>query len=504
MQRSPETRTPSAQVTRVGVEVDGPHVAAVQVVNGAAAAARVVTAATSAEALTQALTGLPAGVEVTITVAGETHATARFAVPEPPTTREELSEVIAAHVGSSSTANRALIGPGVTVAAAFRPPAGVGLRWAGLVMGWPAAGIASAYALAGEQTRATVRVVPTPVAGAGAGDLVLALRETNSELTLSFDGIPAATAHLAAGGLGIVEAVLGSGDAVGAARTEEALARGGVRDPMAGGELERWLREVLDEVSATIANWRSDGLAVPSRVLIYGRAARAVALNVLLADYGLQRAQTPPALARGLLKVDPDQRHQVTGAYLAAIAPVGAGHLLGDLATFDDPTRRLARAARARTARRVRALRIASALVVTLGVALAGPSAAVKAVDAWTQSRVNTLTEQTAAAAGVSQPAALYLADALVAESALPAGVSASVITEALAAAHPDATITGVTASPLPDGTTRVDVTADIPQQVATADLTNGWRSAGYLIEHVRRTPSTSSSAATLSVAVVR
>lgn len=498
----PPDRPVRAQRSRVGVEIDGSRVSAVQVIDGLATTARVVTRATTAQALATVLDGLPAQVPVTITIASEAQTTARTSAPTCPLTRADLADLLAAHLAATPTADAALTSPAVTTAAVFRRPSGVGVRWSGLALGWPATLVSNVYTWAAANTTAPVRVIPTPVANAGAGPLVLALRETNSELTLAVGADAVATVHLRAGGLSIVEAVLGSGDAVGTARANEAIAHGGVRDPLAAGELDRWLREILDQVTATAHEWRAEGLAVPNDVFIYGRASHSAGLNLLLGDYGLRRALAPPAMARGMLKLPAAQRAEVTGAYLAATAPVGEGELLGDLATFDDPAARAALGARARRARRNRILLRATAGTCTALLLAAGPYTAARGIEAWHNARSASLTTQLAALVGADDPTTSTLVSALAAPP--QPGINSAAAADVVAVGVPGLTVAALSAEPTDTGRTLVTITVAAPPSVTAAQLTAPWRAAGYGIAFVCSTPAALEQPATLTVGVLR
>lgn len=481
----------------VGVEVDGSRVTLVQVVDGVVVATRLVDEPTSARSLTKALENLPPGVPVTVTVAGEAQVSARVTSAVCPETRDQLRAVVDRHVRVAPDSDRALLSAGVTSAAAFRAPSGPGRQWTGLVVGMPQALVTSTYVAAGAGAAPyLVRVVPSALTCAVGGSLVLALRGTDSELTLSHDGIPTATCQLAVGGLGVVEAALGSGDEVGSARAEEALRHGGVRDPMAGSELDRWLRGALEQALTAIARWRAQGMVVPDEIFIHGRAGRAVALDLLLSDYRLKRAVTPPRMAAGLLKVVERDRPHVIGAYMAAVAG-GAG----DLAAFDNPdeTAALARAA-SRLARRRRVITASVVGALLLG-ASAGPAGAVSAMQWWQGQQIEAMSAQVVMEAGLpSAAAAKDLAGALATEGSGDGGVDIGLLSDAITGLPQGARVVSVASHEAGS----VELSVEVAGAAGPSSVGQALRTAGFEVTALRLVPATSSSPASFTAKVSR
>lgn len=476
----------------VGVELDGNRAAAVLVADGEVSAVRSITAADSDAALREALEGLPAGIAVRICVVSAAQACVRLTAPSEPRSVTELPDVVAAHDRVTTAGERIPIGPGVALSAAFTAPVLPGGRWPGLVLAWPAGVVSSVYAATAAHP-GPVSVVAPPMVAAPAGALVLALRETAAELTLSMGGVPVAHTALKAGGLDEVEAALGSGDEVGARRTAEALSSGGVRDPLAAGEVDRWLREALEQVVATCATWREEGLAVPDQVFIHGRGATSVSLPFLLSDTGLGRAQLPAALAKAMLKVPPAQRPQVIGAYLAAAHAV-ANPDPTVLGVFDDPDTSGERARQATAARRRSRTRTWARAGALLLACAGAPHVVALTHGVWADHRIDMVTADVASAVTAHLPpgqdpaVAVRGAAATMAElSARPPVADLSALPVVTAVSAPGAQVTSAVISRTAAGPTlNVHGRADNPRAVSA--LTAQWQAAGLHVGDVTLT----------------
>lgn len=376
--RRPAAAAASAGV--VGVEVDADRAVAVQVVDGQVVASRVVAATAGVDPVQAVLEGLPAGVRVQVAPTRTATRSVRVRTVTQPARQQALRAVVREHGQSARVNVTDFLREQVSLAGVFIPPAGPLAHWSGLVVAWPTTAVTEAFQVTGGHTGPVGVTAPPLTAGSGGG-LVLALRRQDSELTLSHAGVPVDTVALRAGGLGQVEATLGGGQDVGAVRVEDALRHGGVNDPLAGQAVERWLREVLDEVVHAREQWQVEGLPVPDRVFIHGQGSTAVVLNVLLTDVGLHRAPPPPEVARALLRVPAERRAEVTGALLVALAPPAAS-----LMWFPNPEEVAQRHQRARARLRRRWWGVAAGAVAALTV----PVGAVASVNWWTTSQLHT------------------------------------------------------------------------------------------------------------------
>lgn len=441
------TRTPTRVV---GVEVDGDRVVAAHVTGTVVSSVRVVDGPTARAALAQVLADVPAGTTVRIAVSGDAQDSARVDTTSPVRSRADLAAVLATQRRHGTTA---LPEAGVCLGAHLTTTTD---RTTGLVVAVPHAVVADCHE-ALEFAGLTGTVMPAALVAGPAGPLVLALRQTSSELTVCTGQVPVATTVLPGGGLDVLEALLGSGEAVGATRLADAMAHGGVSDPLAAGALDTWLADLAASATTTAAAWREAGLPVPTAVYVHGRGAGAVSARLVLADAGWHVTPTPPAIAGALLKVAPTDRAQAVGAYLAAVAdPAGTG----PLATLAHPDLDGSRARAATLSRRRRALMRTAGVLAAATLAATVPWAGAQVHHAWTQAQ---LRQELAAVAEVTGTDGRRVVDAA---HLAGTGVDPQWLAQVISAAQQVSTASAVHASG-----TGAQVVLAAPQVSAVEDL---------------------------------
>lgn len=445
------------------MQLDGNVAVTVQVRGRDVVAVRVVEEQQdSISALTAALVGLPAKMPVMVAICAPAQASLQFTTSAQLTTAQQMEDAARQHVRISGATP--LPDTGVAAGGVLSPPPRSTARARAVVCTAPANAVRAAYEAlheAGGRGLVSVPALLTGSIGPGAW-LLLALRRTSSEVTLVIDGHPVATTMLDAGGLAHVEAILGSGEQVGPDRVADVLTHGGVHDPMAASTVDRWLGDVITQMSAAVDGWRSAGLPVPANVVVHGPGAASVSLPFLLQDAGWTRQMVPAGVAAAMLSLPAGQRPLVLGAYLAAVS---AHDPPQSVVLADTSTATLRRAA---SLRRRRALSTLVAWTTTLLVAGAGPAVAVATYTSVQEARTTQQLTQVAASTASDPTTLLQSAQALAA-----APVRADVAEVAAVGALPNANVTATEAG--------VHVAATVTDLGAVTTAQQAWAAAGFV-----------------------
>ena len=171
----------------------------------------------------------------------------------------------------------------------------------------------------------------------GADGLFLAVRNSCAVLVLAEEGVLVAGRELACGGLDVLEAQLSDSGPEGEARLAAVLEGNGHdpspepdteapydQSPEPQSQTDTYTEELVSEVRSTMEFWQSQGLSVPSEVLVCGRGAALPGLHDRFEAASVRSSPTaPPEGARNLDVLPAAQRQAYYGAIGALVnAPV--------------------------------------------------------------------------------------------------------------------------------------------------------------------------------------
>jgi hypothetical protein len=165
--------------------------------------------------------------------------------------------------------------------------------------------------------RRTSELVAPPTVFSGLDGIWVGIRHRTADVTLVANGRPVAYRQLRCGGLDTVSNALGD-RSMGQQRLMGSLFRSGVSDPIADGELERYLSVLAAELRQTCDFWARSGESVPTIVSPYGAGGAAVGLQRALNEQGFQMG-LHPELERRLVYLPAGERSAAIAGFLAAV-----------------------------------------------------------------------------------------------------------------------------------------------------------------------------------------
>jgi hypothetical protein len=324
-----------ADKTTIGVEIDGTRLTVVEVAKGRAVSVRTVTGATTAEAIEllfakfrQKRTDAP----VRMSLATPGVRMRRIDVSSLLKQRRLFEDAVFSSMNTTRTGS-------TTAGLFFNPENLIGDTVSGGVgVIGPESPVLAAYAAAG---KVRTEIVPPPLSMIGANGLWLGFRYETADLTLVVDNQPVAYRQLPVGGLNAIIRRLGEG---GEDRMRAVISGGGMADPVAASELDAHLRQLVEEVVATIDFFRREGEHVPQSLCVYGPGAN-TGISSILAQRGFQ-VEMPEWLSKRLAVLPLADRDEAVGAFFAgATSGLGlpqvsfvnpdAARLAGELARRD-------------------------------------------------------------------------------------------------------------------------------------------------------------------------
>lgn len=302
-----------AEQTTIGVEIDGGRVTVVEVSKGHAVNVRTVTGPSAVAALESLLTKRKqkrSDPPIRVLLAHPGIRMRRIDVTGQLTSRRNFEDAV---YGSLNLPRDGSTTSGLF----FHPEDLIGdTVSAGIGVIAPESPVVNAYKAAG---KIRTEIVAPPVAHYGANGLWLAVRHDTADLTLVVDNEPVAYRQLPAGGLGNVLHRLGED---GENRMRAVLDGTGPLDPLAAAEIDLYLRQLAEEVTATADYFRREGNPVPNSLCVHGAGAHS-GISRALVERGFV-VEMPDWLSRRLMYLPVQDRESAVSAFFAAFT-VGNG-----------------------------------------------------------------------------------------------------------------------------------------------------------------------------------